>query len=86
MKKMPDPQAMKRIKGPKLSRHALATAKVRVTTYLDKSVLDTLRQLSKASGAKYQTMLNQILRDYFFGQNTGLVARIARLEAAVFEG
>lgn len=75
---------MKRIKGPKISRSELGLPKVRITTHLDKDVLDEIRALADNSGSKYQAILNQILRDYLFGQKDGLVARIDRLEKAVF--
>lgn len=84
MRKIPNPKKMKRVKGPLLTKEELADAKVRVTTYLDKDVLDNLRALAQDSGSKYQSILNQILRDYLFGKKDGLIARISRLEKAVF--
>ncbi len=85
MKKIPDPKKMKKIKGPQLSRAELDSSKIRITTYLNKDVLDTLREMALASGSKYQTILNQILSDYLFGKKEGLVARIAKLEETVFK-
>lgn len=85
MKKIPDPNKMKRIKGPKLTKKELKQAKVRITTYLDIEILDMLRQLATDAGSKYQSLLNQILRDYFFGKKEGLIARIERLEKEVFK-
>ena len=85
MSKIPDPNKMKRIKGPKLTNAQYAKAKVRITTYLDEKVLNALRELAQDSGNKYQAVLNQILNDYLFGQKEGLVARISRLEKAVFK-
>ena len=38
-KKIPDPNKMKRVKGPKLSAEQARAAKVRVTTFLDEDVL-----------------------------------------------
>ncbi len=76
---------MKRVKGPKLSEEEYAASKIRITTYIDDKVLETLRQLASDSGSKYQAVLNQILNDYLFGQKEGLVARISRLEKAVFK-
>lgn len=75
---------MRRIKGPKLTKKELAQAKIRITTYLDKEVLEKVRELAENSGGKYQAVLNQILKDYFFGKKEGLIARITRLEEAVF--
>ena len=58
---------------------------MRITTYLDEEVLNKLRDLANHSGSKYQTILNQVLRDCFFGKKEGLVARIEKLEKAVFK-
>lgn len=85
MKHIPDPKKMRRVKGPALTRKDLEQAKIRITTYLDCDVLDTLRQLAGHAGSKYQTLLNHILREYLLGQQTGLLARIDRLERAVFK-
>lgn len=76
---------MSRVKGPKLTLSDLRAAKIRITTYLDKEVLEKVRELAQNSGGKYQAVLNQILKDYFFGKKEGLVARITRLEEAVFK-
>lgn len=84
MKKIPDPKKMRRISGPRLGRRALEAAKVRITTYLDKAVVDRLRQLSAKSGGKYQTLLNQVLRKYLLDDQDEVLNRIRRLEDAVF--
>ena len=76
---------MKKIKGPKISKSELEQIKVRITTHLDQDVLDSIRELAEESGSKYQTILNQILRDYLFGKKEGLIARIEKLEQAVFK-
>lgn len=83
MSKIPDPKKMKRIKGPVISKNELREAKVRITTYLDEDIIKVLRELAEDSGSKYQTILNQILRDYFFGKREGLVARLERLEQKI---
>lgn len=85
MKKIPDPNQMKKVQGPKLNKADHALSKIRITTYLDPNILDALRKLAMDSGSKYQAVLNQILNDYLFGQKEGLVARISRLEKAVFK-
>lgn len=84
MKKIPDPKKMKRISGPRVGKRALEIAKVRITTYLDKAVVDKLRQLSAKSSGKYQTLLNQVLRRYLLGDQDEVLNRIRRLENAVF--
>lgn len=84
MKKIPDPTNMKRITGPRLSKSNLKNAKIRITTYLDQDVLCALRQLAAESGDKYQSVLNQILRQSLLEQKNSLMARLTRLEKAVF--
>lgn len=85
MKKIPDPNKMRRIRGPKLNREELKSAKIRITTYLDPEVLESLKSFAHEAGNRYQTLLNQILRDYLFGEHQGLSARLNRLEEAVFK-
>lgn len=85
MKKIPNPNKMRRIKGPKLTESQLAASKIRITTYLDKDIVNRLRELANDSGSKYQSVLNQILKDYLFGKKEGLISRIVRLEEAVFK-
>lgn len=84
MKKIPDPKRMRRVHGPRLTAAAVKTAKVRITTYLDRPVIEVLRQLAQESGSKYQSILNQTLRDYLLGEKRGLMTRLTRLEQAVF--
>ena len=38
--------------------------KTRITMYLDNDVLDSFRSLSEQSGRGYQTMVNEVLKDY----------------------
>ena len=38
--------------------------KTRITMYLDNDVLDSFRSLSEQSGRGYQTIVNEVLRDY----------------------
>ncbi|MBI5299347.1 MAG: BrnA antitoxin family protein [Deltaproteobacteria bacterium] len=83
--KIPNPYKMKRIKGPVLTEEEFKRAKIRITTHLDDEVLDMLRQLARESGSKYQSILNQILRDALLGEKKGLFARIERLEKTVFK-
>lgn len=59
--------------------------KVRITTYLDDDILKLLHQMAEDSGGKYQTILNQMLRNQLFGEKEGILARIERLERAVFK-
>ena len=41
--------------------------KRRVTAFIDLDVIDALKEQAEKRGAKYQTLLNQILRDHLFG-------------------
>lgn len=85
MSKIPDPLKMKRVKGPTLTKKEFDRAKVRITTYLDKDLLETLRKVATESGGKYQAVLNQILRQALMGEAEGLLSRIERLERAVYK-
>lgn len=85
MSRIPDPYKMKRIKGPVLTEEEFKKAKVRITTHIDEDVLKELRALAGHSGGKYQSVLNQVLRDYLFNGKEGLVARIEKLESTVFK-
>lgn len=64
MNKIPDPKKMKKIKGPTLSRAELKTVKVKVTLDLDKDLLSQLQKKAHQAHKSYQTLLNQIIRQY----------------------
>lgn len=83
--KMPDPNKMRRVKGPVFTREKLARTKVRITTHLDSDLLDALRRIAKESGGKYQTVINQALRHALLGEAEGLLMRVERLEREVFK-
>ncbi len=76
---------MKRVKRPVLSPKMLKSAKVRITTYLDREILEFLRKKALQTGGKYQTVLNQILRVFLKGKEENLEKRVARLEKIVFK-
>jgi len=84
-RKIPDPNRMKRVKGPKLTEGELRSAKVRVTTFLDEDVLKALKETAKASGTRYQTLLNKLLRQSLIGDKRTILERLERLEKAVFK-
>lgn len=84
MKKIPDPKKMRRVKGPLLSRTSGTSLKVRITTYLDEDILQELKNLSLQTGGKYQTLLNQLLRETL-SHHSGVLSRLKRLEKAVFK-
>lgn len=75
---------MKRVKGPHVSREDLRSAKIRVTTYLDEDVLDALKLLAGKTGGRYQTLLNQLLRQTLVGDSATILERLEKLEKAVF--
>lgn len=85
MSKIPDPYKMKRVKGPILTKKEFERAKIRITTHIDKDLLETIRKVATESGGKYQSILNQVLRRALLGENEGLLSRIERLERAVFK-
>lgn len=82
MKKIPDPNKMKRISGPEVTESDLERVKIRITTYLDKELIDVLRKIAKKRGGKYQSLLNSILRTALLGETSfeDLESRIERLE------
>lgn len=52
-----------------ISEKDLKSAKVRVTTFLDLEVLRALKAEAEKKGSKYQTLMNQRLRDSLFGRS-----------------
>lgn len=42
--------------------------KIRVTAMIDEDILDALREQAKAQGIRYQTLLNQKLRESVLGE------------------
>ena len=76
---------MKRIKGPILTKKQFERAKIRITTHVDRDLLDLIRKVAAESGGKYQAVLNQVLRKALLGEGEGVLARIERLERAVFK-
>ena len=87
MGKIPDPSKMKRIEGPRISKEDLKNVKVRITTYIDKDLLETLKLVAQKRGGRYQTLLNEALRMSLTGKGTyeDLFDRIDRLEKQVFK-
>ncbi len=66
-------------------------AKLKVTIYLDGDILLEIRRQAKRAGKKYQTLINESLRDVFVAQQARvdpiefqrLLDRVALLEKAV---
>lgn len=82
---IPDPARMKKVSGPKMTRYELRGTKVRVTTYLDRDVLEALKGLAAKSGGRYQTVLNQMLRQILMDDAMTVMDRLQRLEREVFK-
>ena len=63
--------------------------KERITIRLDKDVLDWFRQQATAQGGgNYQTMINQVLRDYIYSRQPSLeelLRRVVREELAQYK-
>jgi len=58
--------------------------KVRITTFLDEDLLIKIKEEAKSQGKKYQSLLNEKLREAFMGEE-GLETRLRRLEEEVFK-
>ncbi len=67
----------KYVKSDGLENSDFSVSKVRITTMIDKDILDWLKLEAEKKDGKYQTILNQILRQAK-GKNPD---RIAELEA-----
>jgi uncharacterized protein (DUF4415 family) len=67
----------------------LPPGKERITIRLDKDVLDWFRQQATAQGGgNYQTMINQVLRDYIYSHQPSLeemLRRVVREELAQYK-
>ncbi len=67
----------------------LPPGKERITIRLDKDVLDWFRQQATAQGGgNYQTMINQVLRDYISARQSPLeelLRRVVREELAQYK-
>jgi len=44
--------------------------KIRVTTFIDLDIIEKLKEEAKSTGKKYQTLLNEKLRQYVFEEET----------------
>ena len=58
----------------------------RISIVIPEDVLMNYRKLASGKGLGYQTLMNQILRDYIFpSEELALAERIKKLEKAVFK-
>jgi uncharacterized protein (DUF4415 family) len=69
-----------------LENSNFAVSKVRITTMIDKDLLDWLKREAKGQNSKYQTLLNNVLRQAK-GSNpdrlSELEARLSRIEKKI---
>lgn len=63
----------------KIRKLAEKTEKIKVTFYLDKDIIARLKELAAQSNAKYQTLLNSILKEALVSKST-YEERIRKLE------
>jgi uncharacterized protein (DUF4415 family) len=59
--------------------------KIRVNCWIDGEVIFELRRKAKQQRTKYQTLLNEFLRQAVLKDNTGLEQRVRRLESLVLK-
>ncbi len=86
-KKIGEKQALKEI------HEALKSSgkdnKIRITTMVDGDVLESLKLKAEAEGVKYQTLLNNILRDVLVEKKNDpiklIMARLSKLEKVIME-
>ena len=57
--------------------------KVRITSFIDGDILAELKARAEQQGTKYQTLLNQLLRQAL-KDSASMVERLKKLEEAVF--
>jgi predicted DNA binding CopG/RHH family protein len=58
------------------------TKKVKITINIDESSLGRLREIAEETGASYQKLMNQILKDGL-NKRTSAESRLARLEKEI---
>jgi uncharacterized protein (DUF4415 family) len=56
-----------------------STGKTRITIYLDDAVLEEFRLRAEAAGRGYQTLINEVLRDYLSGHGENLEELLRRV-------
>ena len=57
----------------------------RISIIIPEDILTAYRKLGSEKGLGYQTVMNQILREYVSSGNESIADRIKRLEKAVFK-
>lgn len=61
-------------------------AKERISIWIDEDVLDEFRKIAKDNKKKYQTLINEVLRNYAFApKNKSLEKILLKIESATKE-
>lgn len=61
-------------------------AKERISIWIDEDVLDEFRKIAKDNNKKYQTLINEVLRNYALApKNKNLEKILAKIESATKE-
>jgi uncharacterized protein (DUF4415 family) len=61
-------------------------AKEKISIWIDEDVLDEFRKAAKENNKKYQTLINEVLRNYIFApKNKNLSKILDKLESATKE-
>lgn len=64
----------------------LKYAKERISIWIDEDVLDEFRKIAKDNDKKYQTLINEVLKNYAFApKNKNLDKILTKLESAAKE-
>jgi len=68
MRRIPNPEKMKKIKDPTLSFQELKTTKIKVELDLDIELLEHLKKLAKKTHQNYKSLLHSIVKNYLHQQ------------------
>jgi len=61
-------------------------AKERISIWLDEEVIDEFRKIAKKNNTKYQTLINEVLKNFAFApKNKNLEKAIGKIESAAKE-
>jgi uncharacterized protein (DUF4415 family) len=61
-------------------------AKEKISIWLDEDVVDEFRKIAKKNNTKYQTLINEVLRNFAFApKNRNIEKALAKIESATKE-
>lgn len=66
-----------------IDEHEFSKGKIRITTFIDEDVYRALKQRARAQGTKYQTLLNDLLREQLFPPKRKIDALIKEVRKAM---